>query len=141
MTLWLTLVDLSSSPGKSNISSNLSWNRYQTMKTNVSWVGKKSTTCFFMMSGQFRNLTMFSFLLKGSQSRAKWSLLMRHAINTLSMFFLSFKRFSESGEMVPLNETPLYTEDWIGLKAIDEVFFLIYLIDLSWINLIGSPFL
>ena len=24
--------------------------------------------------------------------------------------------------MVPLNETRLYTEDWIGLKAIDEVF-------------------
>jgi len=31
-----------------------------------------------------------------------------------------FSWFSESGEMVPLNETRLYTEDWIGLKAMDE---------------------
>merc|ERR1711936_1547569 len=31
-----------------------------------------------------------------------------------------FSWFSESGNMVPLNETRLYTEDWIGLKAMDE---------------------
>ena len=30
-------------------------------------------------------------------------------------------RFSASGEMVPLNETELYTEDRIGLKALDMV--------------------
>ena len=35
---------------------------------------------------------------------------------------MSSNRFSASGTMVPLNETLLYTEDWIGLKAIDEVF-------------------
>ena len=32
-----------------------------------------------------------------------------------------FSWFSPAGDMVPLNQTRLYTEDWIGLRALDTV--------------------